>query len=210
MINIYKILLKNEPVYIGQTQYPIEKRFWDHKSRAKTHNRPNNKLYNKFNKYGIENFTIELIEQVDNNFVDEREQYWIQFHDTINNGCNLAIGGRTNRGYKHSDEVRKNESIAAKKRYSKSGLAKWNGSKEQSLMLSKLYKNRNITWGDKISEAKSKGPYIIKLDGTKLTINYGLGKFAKEYNVSNPTLRWSLKYQKQCKSKGHIVEVRLA
>lgn len=34
-------------------------------------------LYKAFKKYGIENFTFEGIEEVSNEYLDEREKYWI-------------------------------------------------------------------------------------------------------------------------------------
>ncbi len=42
-------------------------------------------------KYGIENFFIEEIEQTDN--PEERERYWIEFFDSFTNGYNATIGG---------------------------------------------------------------------------------------------------------------------
>jgi len=51
-------------------------------------------LYKAFNKYGIENFTFEEIEQVDNSILDEREKYWIEYYDSYFNGYNSTLGGR--------------------------------------------------------------------------------------------------------------------
>lgn len=48
-------------------------------------------LYSAMQKYGIENFSISLIEETDN--LEEREVYWIAFYDTYNNGYNATIGG---------------------------------------------------------------------------------------------------------------------
>lgn len=42
-------------------------------------------------KYGIEHFTIELIEETDN--PEEREQFWIQYYDSYHNGYNATLGG---------------------------------------------------------------------------------------------------------------------
>ena len=72
----------------------IAQRFIKHKSYYKTNltnsNRP---LYNAFSKYGLENFIIEEIEKIPNNLLNEREQYWIKYYDTYNNGYNATLGG---------------------------------------------------------------------------------------------------------------------
>ena len=46
------------------------------------------------NKYGLEHFHIEEIENVENNMLDEREKYWIKYYNSYNNGYNSTIGGR--------------------------------------------------------------------------------------------------------------------
>ena len=43
------------------------------------------------NKYGIENFTIELIEETD--FPEEREMFWIEQKQSFKVGYNATIGG---------------------------------------------------------------------------------------------------------------------
>ena len=43
------------------------------------------------NKYGIEHFHIEEIEQT--NEPEEREKYWIEFYGSFKNGYNATIGG---------------------------------------------------------------------------------------------------------------------
>lgn len=92
---IYKITnIVNNKAYIGQTVNTIAQRFIEHKSHYKTNltnsNRP---LYNAFSKYGLENFIIEEIEKIPNNLLNEREQYWIKYYDTYNNGYNATLGG---------------------------------------------------------------------------------------------------------------------
>ena len=45
------------------------------------------------NKYGIENFKIEQIEECSDNIVDEREVYWIEYYQTFKQGYNATKGG---------------------------------------------------------------------------------------------------------------------
>lgn len=88
---IYKITNDiNDKIYIGKTEFNIEKRFQEHiKDSEKLYkNRP---LYNAMNKYGIEHFKIELIEETNN--TEEREKYWISYYNSYSNGYNATLGG---------------------------------------------------------------------------------------------------------------------
>lgn len=95
MGHIYKIQNKiNNKIYIGQTIKPVEKRFNQHKNN---YNKPyfsQLALYKAFNKYGLENFTFEEIEEVENSELDVREKYWINYYDSYNNGYNSTLGGK--------------------------------------------------------------------------------------------------------------------
>ena len=92
---IYKIENQiNGHIYIGQTAKTLEKRFSQHKNN---YNKPyfsQLALYKAFNKYGIENFSFDQIEEVQNDLLDEREKYWIQYYNSYKNGYNMTIGGR--------------------------------------------------------------------------------------------------------------------
>ena len=45
------------------------------------------------NKYGIENFIIEEIEEVDVKELSIREIYWIEYYNSYKNGYNATLGG---------------------------------------------------------------------------------------------------------------------
>lgn len=95
MGHIYKITnTLNNKVYIGQTIKPVEKRFNQHKNNYTKEYFSQLALYKAFRKYGVENFTFEEIEEVENDLLDEREKYWISFYDSYYNGYNSTIGGR--------------------------------------------------------------------------------------------------------------------
>lgn len=92
MAYIYQIVNDiNNKIYIGKTEFSIEKRFQKHCEdafRLRNEKRP---LYNAMKKYGIENFHIELIEETDN--PNEREIYWIEKKQSFYNGYNATKGG---------------------------------------------------------------------------------------------------------------------
>ena len=96
MIGIYKIENKiNHKVYIGQS-INIERRWRQHKRCHLNH-----PLYNSFKKYGIENFTFEVLIQSKKEKLNELELYYIQKYNSTNNsfGYNQSI---TNSIYGHS------------------------------------------------------------------------------------------------------------
>ena len=95
MGRIYKITNDiNNKVYVGQTVKTIKKRWQQHKCNSTKDYFKQITLYKAFNKYGIEHFHMEEIEEVENNLLDEREKYWIKFYDSYNHGYNSTLGGR--------------------------------------------------------------------------------------------------------------------
>ena len=93
-VGIYKITnIINNKCYIGQSRN-IHNRWHDHKtvnSKDKEYEYP---LYRAFRKYGLNNFTFEIIEFVDDvSLLNEREIYWIKYYDSYYNGYNLTSGG---------------------------------------------------------------------------------------------------------------------
>ena len=92
MAYIYKITNKiNNKIYIGKTEFSIEKRWAEHCRDSKKKEEKNRPLYRAFNKYGIENFKIELIEETNN--PEEKEKYWIEYYGSFKNGYNATMGG---------------------------------------------------------------------------------------------------------------------
>lgn len=93
---IYKITNKcNNKIYIGKTIYTLDTRWYQHKNNAFNNNSPsyNYKFYKAIRKYGIENFNIEIIEEIDNSKLNEREQYWIKYFNSVDDGYNTTYGG---------------------------------------------------------------------------------------------------------------------
>jgi group I intron endonuclease len=99
MIGIYKIQNKlNGKIYVGQS-VDIERRWKEHISDAKNENKLRNynmTIHKAFRKYGIENFTFEVLELCEKEELDNREKYWIITLDTLNKekGYNIASGGQ--------------------------------------------------------------------------------------------------------------------
>lgn len=92
----------NGKIYIGQSQKSLKNRIKGHVVFS------NNNNYGVFQKaikkYGVDNFRWQVIcicPDIDS--LNEREQYYIAFYDSMNNGYNRTSGGIN---YKMSDETR--------------------------------------------------------------------------------------------------------
>lgn len=90
---IYKITNKiNQKSYIGLTTKTIQERWQEHIQVIDKYKnvRP---LYSALAKYGLEAFSIEEIEEVDDDYLGEREIYWISYFNTYQKGYNATLGG---------------------------------------------------------------------------------------------------------------------
>lgn len=87
---IYKITNKiNGKIYIGQTRYTLAHRFSQHTNNFT----PSTDLHDDMRLYGVQNFTIEEVEQCDNNELNIREKFWIQHYNSYEQGYNMTRGG---------------------------------------------------------------------------------------------------------------------
>lgn len=106
MAKIYLITNQiNGKQYVGQTSFSLQQRFKIHCHDALRENFKHRPLYSAIRKYGIDNFTISLIEETD--FPNEREQYWIKKLQTYETGYNATLGGEGKTLYNHSAIVQR-------------------------------------------------------------------------------------------------------
>lgn len=106
MTGIYKIEnLINGKKYIGQSTN-IEKRWNKEKTGAfnKNDSAYDYPLSRAFRKYGIENFSFEVIEECPRDSLNEKEQYWVVYYDSFFNGYNQTLGGDSAVGQLNSKE----------------------------------------------------------------------------------------------------------
>lgn len=83
----------NDKVYIGQTTQGAENR-WKQHCKPCERKRKNYTLYKAMNKYGVENFYYEVLENnVPYEELDEREKYYIEKYDSFKHGYNSTPGG---------------------------------------------------------------------------------------------------------------------
>ena len=121
---IYKIEnLLNHKIYIGQTtKKRATDRFSQHRYLARHPEQETSisYLHRAMNKYGVHNFSFEVIEETEDSLLNEREQYWIKEKNSLTpNGYNMTKGGEGSIGFSRTqtEEEREKRSISVKKFY---------------------------------------------------------------------------------------------
>lgn len=119
MTGIYKFtnILTNE-AYIGQS-VNIEKRKHTHElvSFRKSSKEYYKRFYQAIRKYGLENFTFEVLEECSPEELDEREIYCIAFYDSFRHGYNMTEGGEGWRGEALDGEKHPNHKLTKEQVY---------------------------------------------------------------------------------------------
>lgn len=102
MSYIYKITNNiNNKIYVGKTNLSIQKRFQQHCRDYKKKSTEKRPLYQAMQKYGIEHFYIEKIEECSPELASEKEQYWIAFYKGYEQGYNATRGGDGKQLFNH-------------------------------------------------------------------------------------------------------------
>lgn len=105
---IYKIeQISNKKVYIGSSNN-IKRRCHRHMTDLRCNRHDNKYLQNAFNKYGKNDFKIEMLEKCPNDMLQEREQYYIDKFESYNecNGFNLLKNAYSSKGKIVSQETK--------------------------------------------------------------------------------------------------------
>lgn len=111
MIGIYKYQNKlNGKIYIGQST-DIERRYQQHLWDAEKRPEQGTGIDLAINKYGINNFTFEVIEQCNSEQLDERERFWIEYFNSYTDGYNRTPGGSSLKGEEHPKAILTKEQV---------------------------------------------------------------------------------------------------
>lgn len=103
-------------IYVGSA-FNIKRRWIDHRSLLKHQKHHNEYLQNAWNKHGGDVFQLSVIEECPIEQLVDREQYWVDYHQSANPdlGFNIAvIISAPMTGRKHSEETRLKMSAAQK------------------------------------------------------------------------------------------------
>ena len=115
MALIYKITnIKNNKIYIGKTTRTEKIRFYEHLQETVT-NKSLSPLHLAIKEFGINNFTIEVIEDnIPDNEINDKEKYYIQIYNACDKdiGYNVLMGGDGGRVYSKLTDDNVKEIIA--------------------------------------------------------------------------------------------------
>ena len=159
MTGIYKITNPSGKAYIGQS-VDIMRRMRHYENLYCT-DQP--ALFYSLKKYGFHKHIIEIIEECEIEFLNERERYWQEFYNSVKKGLNCKYTQTKDKKGYLSDETKRKIGDAQKgvlnHRYGKKGLAGFKGKKhklESKKKISDALKGRKKSeeTRKKISEAK--------------------------------------------------------
>ena len=92
---IYKATnMLNKKSYIGQTRRSLEIRKKEHELDSNL-NKSNSAFHFALKKYGFDNFSWEILEECDDDQLNAKEIFWIDYYDTYISGYNMTVGGQT-------------------------------------------------------------------------------------------------------------------
>lgn len=117
MVGIYQIKNKiTNEIYIGSSR-DIEHRWSCHKGKPSWLRHPNMRLYQDFQKYGLENFDFSMVEECEESELRQREDFYIQ---TLNPSYNQrrAYNPDCNKNYHKTDKGRSHKKSYNKNYYS--------------------------------------------------------------------------------------------
>lgn len=115
---IYKIEnLVNSKIYVGSS-INIYSRWYDHKITLKKNVHINKHLQRAHNKYGIDNFSFEVVEKCEKEDLLIREQYWMDYYKSYSkdNGYNICSIAGSSIGRIVSDDTKLKLSLIQKNR----------------------------------------------------------------------------------------------
>lgn len=93
--------------YIGQTLFETKRKAY-HLCKSKD---GNTKFYRAVRKYGWDNFIYGIIDELDNQFLNEVEMFYIKKYDTFKKGYNSTLGGDGTHGRVISEEEKEKSRI---------------------------------------------------------------------------------------------------
>ena len=163
--------------YIGSSK-DVKQRWTSHKCQSTWKNHPNNQLYKDMQKYGLDKFSFQILEEVEIDSLKETEQQLIEtlkptYNDRNANGLNIERCKETNRKYIQSDKGKESHRKANNK-YRQSDKGKKS--------------HRKYNKSDKGKESKRKYDNQLCLyNGETLTLN-ALSKRFRRQGIDHPTL----------------------
>jgi len=204
---IYKITSPTNKIYIGEAT--------NLKNRCSHYLNPNNvkkqrAIYNSLIKYLPEAHKIEIIELCAKDLLLERERYWQEFYDSVNNGLNCFLTKTSNCKKLYSDETKKIMSIRASgennafynKKHTKETLEKMSNASKGDKNPNFGGKLKTPEWIKKQIESNSKKPLLVIDIITNNKFEFINSRYASEFIGCKPSKIRS------AKSTGQLIKKR--
>ena len=116
---IYKITnIITGDFYIGSSK-DVKQRWTAHKKPSTWKNHPNNPMYIDMRKYGVEKFDFEVLEEVEESFLKEKEQQFIEMLKPTYNNYNASGWDIERRKKSQKKAQKKYEKSDKRKKYKK-------------------------------------------------------------------------------------------
>ena len=209
---IYKITSPSGRLYVGKT-HDLRKRINAYKCDVRK-NRKDLKLHNSLRKYGWDAHILEVIEEVKDDMLDEREIYWIAELNTYcyknSRGLNMTLGGDGQRStWMHDLERRKKQSKVfsgtGNPFYGKTHTEEFK--KQKAIQVSEYNKKNGVRvpeWGvQKAREAVRKKILCYDLQGNFLKEYDSLSSASSELSISHQSITDSL-VKRKSQAKGYV------
>ena len=145
--------------YIGSSNN-VKIRWANHKCPSLWKKYPNKQMYIDMQKYGVDKFAFEILEEVEPDSLKEKEQQFIEtlkptYNDRNANGIDFERRKESSKEYEKTDKRKKSHRKANNKYYSQ--LCSYNGETLTLKALSNRFERRGIS--NPTTEAKK---YLIK------------------------------------------------
>jgi len=96
----------NGKVYVGKSN-DLYRRHREHIYYLNNNKDTCTILNRAWQKYGADNFEYEVVCHCDESELNEKEKYYVELYDSLNNGYNCTAGGDGITGYRHTEETKK-------------------------------------------------------------------------------------------------------
>ena len=199
-IGIYKIEnLINHKIYIGQS-IEIERRWQKHLAA-----KDNFVIHKALRKYGKENFSFQILEECDLLELDKKEQFWINYYNSlVPNGYNMIPGGSNGAGFAKGLKILQydlngnfiNEFDSANQASEKTGIDHWSIC---ACCRGKYKQSGGYQWKYSKSD-KQISKIDLRTDFTVLQIDKDTDKIIKEFNsITEASIQTNIAKSTICK-----------
>ena len=183
---IYTILNKIDcKIYVGYCRNFINRKRI-HICELLRNKHHNSYLQNAVNKYGIENFEIEILEECDKEFLCSQEHYW----------CNILNSHNSNYGYNirptHPYEIYKSNSIESNRKTGEKNKIALKGKRHSEYTKNKMSLSAKNNKFVKESIEKRKISVIISYDSFSKEFN-SISDLCREYSFNNNMIGKAIK-----------------